>query len=329
MINFNEGVEQPNKFLGSEKKTTILLNGKVYMLKYPDPVRSAKYAVSYKNNHFSEHIGSNIFKSCGLEAQETVLGYFTDYNGKKKTVVGCVDFTQDGSILYEMTKLANQVISSDEKMTSTIEHVNLIINDLPFITNKSVIIQKFWDMFVVDALIGNGDRHYGNWGLLEKDGRLRFAPVYDCGSSLGALLDDAEMIDIMANDTYMKAKEFNVTSCYHMGGKRIFYHEVFKNPTDELTQAVKRTVPMIDINKVRGIIDTSEQMPDIRKEYLKKAVALRYEQILLPCLNRVLSTAKNQEEKTSVLEAIRTDRETKRENNQAPRKSRSKNDPEL
>ena len=73
MMNFNEGAEQPNKFLGSEKKTTILLNGKLYMLKYPDSIRGAKYAVSYKNNHFSEHIGSNIFASCGFYAQEIKL----------------------------------------------------------------------------------------------------------------------------------------------------------------------------------------------------------------------------------------------------------------
>ena len=286
MIDFNKGVEQPNKFLGSEKKTTILLNNKVYMLKYPDPIRNTKseYEISYKNNHFSEHSGSSIFRLCGFDAQETELGYYTDYNGKSKIVVGCVDFTQDGSILYEMKKLANQVISSDEKMTATIEHVNLIVNDLPFIKDKTGVIEKFWDMFVVDALIGNGDRHYGNWGFLEKDGNMIFAPIYDCGSSLGALLDDTEMIDIMANGTYMKAKEFNVTSCYSIGGKRIFYHEIFKSPTEELAQAVMRTVPKIDIEKIYGIIDSVEQMLDIRKEYIKKAVTLRYEQILLPAM---------------------------------------------
>ena len=25
---------------------------------------------------------------------------------------------------------------------------------------------KFWDMFIIDALIGNHDRHNGNWGFL-------------------------------------------------------------------------------------------------------------------------------------------------------------------
>lgn len=27
-------------------------------------------------------------------------------------------------------------------------------------------LQYFWDMFVVDALLGNFDRHNGNWGFL-------------------------------------------------------------------------------------------------------------------------------------------------------------------
>jgi len=33
MINFNNGEEQLNKFLGSEKKTTLLYDNKLYMLK--------------------------------------------------------------------------------------------------------------------------------------------------------------------------------------------------------------------------------------------------------------------------------------------------------
>lgn len=33
----------------------------------------------------------------------------------------------------------------------------------------------------------------GNWGLLEKEVQISFAPIYDCGSSLGALLDDEMM----------------------------------------------------------------------------------------------------------------------------------------
>ena len=39
-------------------------------------------------------------------------------------------------------------------------------------SRKKELEAYFWDMFVVDAFIGNWDRHNGNWGFLysqEKD----------------------------------------------------------------------------------------------------------------------------------------------------------------
>ena len=294
MINFNEGEEKLNKFLGSEKKTTILLNKELYMLKYPDPIRGKKLkdVLSYKNNQFSEHIGSCIFRACGIEAQETALGCFSDATGKEKLVVGCKDFTQDGGTLYELSKLANQTTASDGRLGATIENVYLIINTSRLLIDKIGIINGFWDMFVIDALIGNSDRHFGNWGVLEKGGEVRLAPVYDCGSSLGALLDDAEMIEHMKTASVFKEKEFNLTSCYYMGGKRIFYHKIFIDPPNDLTKAVLRTVPKIDMDKIRGIVDSTPYISDTRKEYLKQALGMRYEQILSPAYKR--STKKSQ-----------------------------------
>jgi len=49
MINFNNGEERHNKFLGSEKKTTILYNNELYMLKYPDPIRGKKLRIDMDN----------------------------------------------------------------------------------------------------------------------------------------------------------------------------------------------------------------------------------------------------------------------------------------
>ena len=46
----------------------------------------------------------------------------------------------------------------------------------------------FAGYLVLDALVGNGDRHPGNWAILERqsDGRRLLAPTYDHGSALGA-----------------------------------------------------------------------------------------------------------------------------------------------
>ena len=295
MLNFNDGEERLNKFSGSEKKTTILHGGSLYMLKYPDPIRGGKLkgVLSYKNNQFSEHIGSSIFRVCGFEAQETVLGLFTDKTGKEKIVVGCKDFTQDGSTLYEMSKLANQAAVSSGKLDATIENIAVIIGDIEMIKDKDAVLSSFWDMFVIDALIGNGDRHFGNWGVLEKDGEIRFAPVYDCGSSLGALLEDAEMIRLMTAGNLFRNKEYNVSSCYSMGGKKIFYHEIFKNPPDDLAEAIKRVTPKIDMSKIHAIVDSTQTISETRKEYLKIAMDMRYEQIIQPALKRVLRREKN------------------------------------
>jgi hypothetical protein len=286
MIDFDKGLKITNKFLGSEKKITMLYNGEIYMLKFPDPSRSEKNDLSYMNNQFSEHIGCRIFKDCGFVTQETFLGTYTDITGKNKTVVGCKDFTQDGSVLYECSKLANSVESVDEKVYATMENVRVIIDETTAVNNKEEIMAQFWNMFVVDALLGNRDRHLENWGLLFRNGDFAFAPIYDCGSTLGAFLSDDAMRDNMRNETRFNNVEYNVNSCYSLGEKKIFYHEIFKTPPDELNDAIRRIIPKIDMERIKGIVLSTEGISEVRREYLIKSLTMRYERILAPALKR-------------------------------------------
>jgi len=288
MVDFNTGTELLNKFWGSEKKTTLLYNGEVYMIKFPDPIREKSNSLSYMNNQFSEHIGCRIFKACGFLTQETVLGTYTDKSGKSRIVVGCKDFTQNGATLHEFSKLGNSVVTMAEKIKASIENVHLIIQETDLIKDKAGILDRFWDMFVVDALLGNYDRHLDNWGILSKDGIVSFAPVYDCGSSLGALLSDERMRELLNAPSEFGNEEYNVKSCYSMAGKRVFYHEIFKTPPPELGEAVKRSVPGIDMARIEQIVLGTEGISDIRKEYLIKSLSMRYEKILVPALNRTL-----------------------------------------
>lgn len=290
MIDFNAGEEKLNKFSGSEKKITILYNNELYMIKFPDPIRNKKNILSYMNNQYSEHIGCSIFRAFGFITQETALGVYTDKNGKEKIVVGCKDFTQNGAILHEFFKLGNQIVEIDSKFGTTIENVRLIIEKCDLIKNKEDMLNSFWDMFIIDTLLGNSDRHFDNWGIIEQDGEMKFAPIYDCGSSLGALLDDSKMQILLADNNMQEFKneEYNVTSCYSMGGKRIFYHEIMKKPPNDLAKAIKRITPKIDMIKIHGIVDSTLKISETRKEYLKKAMDMRYEQILLPSLKKIL-----------------------------------------
>jgi hypothetical protein len=194
---------------------------------------------------------------------------------------------------------------NDPRAATSVESVYAIINNSELIPDKKIMIDGFWDMFVIDALIANGDRHLGNWGILEKNDKVTLAPIYDCGSSLSALLDDNSMTGLLADMSLFKNQEFNKTSCYSMGGKRVFYHEVFMNPPKELANAIKRIVPRIDMEAIHSIVVGIPHMSDIRRNYLIKALDLRYGQILAPALKRVLRREKSQtnepEKKPSIL----------------------------
>ena len=44
--------------------------------------------------------------------------------------------------------------------------------------------EKFIEMMVFDALIGETDRHEENWGLTKKGKEYKFSPLYDCSCNL-------------------------------------------------------------------------------------------------------------------------------------------------
>ncbi|MGN0949163.1 MAG: HipA domain-containing protein [Mitsuokella sp.] len=291
MIHFNNEKEIPNTFFGgSEQKRAYEIDGKIYMVKFPDPVRQKKNGLSYMNNQFSEYIGCHIFRTLGIPAQNTFLGDYQTETGKRKIVVACENFCTDGYSLMEFSKLARAVASSNDKFPRELGFVMKTIDDMTFGTtmDKESFKSQFWDMFVADTLIGNDDRHLDNWGFLVKENHIRFAPVYDCGSALTPLMEDEKMAAILVDETAFINQEYNVKSAYRYQGKRLFYHEIYKNPPQGLKEAILRIVPKINVAFLSAaIIRTTPEMSEIRKEYLSKSLMTRYDRILLPSFKRV------------------------------------------
>lgn len=69
-------------------------------------------------------------------------------------------------------------------------------------------------MFIVDAFIGNWDRHNGNWGFLydTNTDEVTLAPVYDCGSSLYPQADEEMMHEILNNKNELNHRVFYIYS---------------------------------------------------------------------------------------------------------------------
>ena len=171
-------------------KLSIVYSDNLYMLKFP--LRNLKNPnLSYTNSCLSEYLGCHIFNMLGINAQETLLGIYK-YHGKVRNVVACKDFTSLNTSFIDFASVKNQIIDSASNgygteikdILDTIEEQNAV--------DSNKLREHFWDMFVVDAFIGNRDRHNGNWGFLynqEKD-EMKIAPIFDCGSALFPQIDD-------------------------------------------------------------------------------------------------------------------------------------------
>lgn len=292
MIDITNATWRSNRFGGSERKRTLIYDGNTYMVKFPDPVRSTKKtSLSYINNQFSEHIGCSIFRHLGIPAQETFLATCIDpMNKMEKIVVACKLFCQNGEgNLVEFSKFLLNDTDSTSRRTTTVEDVMDVLDHSPLRLDREKIKDYFWDMFVVDAFIGNGDRHLDNWGLIEMtDGTLSPAPIYDCGSSLSPLKSDEKKRELLADGNEFKQEEYNLNSVYRMNNKRVLYHEIFKNPPEDLHRAIQRIVPRIKTAsaQIDRLIDSTEGLSDISKEYMRKSLLLRRELILLPALKK-------------------------------------------
>ncbi len=286
MIDFTNAIEEFNNYKGSEKKKTLIYNNKKYLVKFPDPIREKNKNISYINNAFSEYIGSNIFKIVGFKTQNTVLGKY-EYNGKEKIVCACEDFTDSENVLYEFENLALSV-NPDKKIETELNDIMEVIEESKMIDSK-MTKQKFWDMFVIDSLIGNTDRHNGNWGfLLNKTTRkAEFSPIYDCGSCLNPMLEDQEIEGF--SEVELKNLVVNCYSCIKEDGKKINYMSFIKQKkNEECNNAIKRLFANINIDEIKKFIDNIECMSDVRKEFYKDIISQRYE-----IIKRVYAEIKN------------------------------------
>lgn len=274
MIDFTNAIEEFNNYKGSEKKKTLIYDNKKYLVKFPDPVREKNKNISYINNAFSEYVGSNIFKIVGFETQNTVLGkYF--YNGKEKIVCACEDFTDDENILYEFESLALST-NPDKKIETDIEDIMEVLDENKMI-HQEEIKEKFWDMFIIDSLIGNTDRHNGNWGFIlnRNTKEIKFSPIYDCGSCLNPMLEDEELERI--TEIELKNLAINCYSCIKENGKKINYMTFIKEmKNEECNSAIKRIFDKIDMKKINNFIDSIECLSNVRKEFYKNIIEKRY-----------------------------------------------------
>lgn len=264
-------------------KINITYEGCSYMLKFP-PRPSRNQEMSYTNSCISEYVACHIFEMLGFRVQDTLLGNYTDSRGKSKLVVACRDFTEGGKKLIEFAHLKNTCIDSEQngygkELSSILEAI-----DEQTLYPPDQLRVFFWDMFIADALLGNFDRHNGNWGLLVDEDKqsVELAPVYDCGSCLYPQLDLERMENVLRSEEEIDRRVyvFPASSIEENGVKIPYFDFISSLRCEQCNEALKRISERIDLNAIQRFLDRVPELRPIQREFYLTMLTARKEKIL-------------------------------------------------
>lgn len=96
-------------------KICVIYHDERYMIKFPAHAKDNKN-MHYSNGCINEHIASSIYRSLGIETQETVLGTYGE-----KEVVACKDFCATGERILNFGMMKNQCINSEQGASCIIQ----------------------------------------------------------------------------------------------------------------------------------------------------------------------------------------------------------------
>lgn len=265
-------------------KKGVLFKGNPYMLKIEHNGK--------KNSILSEYISSKVYSMLDIPTQEVILGKIYD-NEREKLCVACKDFKKKDEYLYEFLTIKNTVLtenSSNGFSTELIEILEAI--DRQNFCPSGEVRERFWTMFVVDAYLGNFNRHNGNWGFLvnEKTGTKQLAPIFDCASCLYPEFTDEQLQDFLNPPNELDKGIYTFPkSVIKQNGKRINYHEFFQTTlNNDCLEAVKKIIPKIEkkSDEIKDFINGIEVLTSVRKQFYIQILKMRREKILQPALKR-------------------------------------------
>lgn len=286
-------------------KTGVILDGEFWFIKFPKNVRNLNNVkISYTTSPISEYIGSHVYKSIGIPVHETLLG---EYKGK--IVVACKDFCQEAhERLDEYESIKNDYVegledkisslSSSSGNGSDIEEVKIVMESNELFKQVPELKERFWDMFVIDALIGNNDRNNGNWGVIVGEkGITRVAPVFDNGNSFSNKLSEPQMERLLNDEQLFIESAYTNRVChFEKDGKKINPLKYIESREDpDCNAALLRIVPNIDIDKITKLVnDIPEEynghniIGKAQKKFYIACLEYRYEKVLKPAYQQEL-----------------------------------------
>lgn len=276
-------------------KFGMLYKGCRYIVKLPDDFSDlSKLYPDKKFSHYSmdpicEWLGAQIFSSVEIPVQNVQL-----FSYGNKIVAACEDFIRHNEMLVDFRSIFDTYSKNlVEPLFQDIEGRDVIsIDDIMKIINdkyyENGIEEFFWEMFVIDALIGNNDRNMGNWGILVNNDLSfsRIAPVFDNGSSFSKGWSDAYISELMTDLPRLKEKVCNIRIPFVDGGEIITHQSyLIDTQNDACKDALLKIVPQLNLDMYYNAIDSlasANALSPIKADFYSRSLDWRYSEILEP-----------------------------------------------
>ncbi len=227
LITKESSLKTPNNTTdGMLKKAWIIDNGTRYLLKG-----------GYKNEilqPFNEVLASMICERLGFAHVTYTLDIYKDM-----VVSKCPCFITKDTELITCHQLRNDMSRGDNSIEDYEEYIKKLESN-----GIKKAREKVENMYILDFLIMNEDRHLNNFGIIRDVNTLKWldvAPIFDNGQSMNVeYYDDEEM---------------------HISGKGRFFYEV--KPFAEIIKVVK-DITRIDVKKIE---DLPEEFAKLLHQY--------------------------------------------------------------
>jgi hypothetical protein len=192
--------------------------------------------------NWAEKIACEIAELLGLPHARYELATCDQYQG-----VSSSSFVPAGGRLVHGNELVGRVVASSEtgkrehrRHVHTVSRVHSLLRMLPIheplgFDIPAIARDKFGlfaGYLLLDALIGNQDRHEENWGVLLHDGELFLAPTFDHASSLGRNESDEMRMEVLASRDVGRSIQSYVlrakSQMYDSNQQKLGTHEAFR-----------------------------------------------------------------------------------------------------
>lgn len=281
------------------QKVGVLINNEPYMLKYPTNLKKRDIKnsdLSYSNSPYSEYIGSHVYSILGVPVHDTLIG-----QRKGKTVVACKNFCKENERLMMFSEIKttfepSRVFSEDSSITegsnTDLQEILQVLNEHPLLDfNREQVKRRFWNMFVIDAYLGNPDRNNENWGLITSNAGKKLAPVYDNGNCLSDKWDERKILSFLeSSEEEKKNIAFSIPSMFTENEKKIYpFNFISKKKNKDCNDAILRIVPRLieGQNKINSFIKNISSLEQNSKDFYVEILNQRYTNGLLPVFKEI------------------------------------------